>query len=98
MTLLLRAASRRAACGLRRGGSVPAGRTVPNHPAVAAAAAAPLSTQPRKSDSFLSGASSIYAESMLDMYENDPDSVPEVRRHDPGKTGEAILSTCRVFF
>ena len=96
MTLLLRAASRRAACGLRRGGSVPSGRTVPR--GTSGAAAAPLSTQTRKSDSFLSGASSIYAESMLDMYENDPDSVPEVRRHDPGKTGEAILSTCRVFF
>lgn len=31
-----------------------------------------------KSDNFLSGASSLYAESMLEMYENDPNSVPEV--------------------
>ena len=34
----------------------------------------------RASDNFLSGASSLYAESMAEMYENDPTSVPEVSR------------------
>lgn len=32
----------------------------------------------RASDCFLSGASSLYAESMAEMYENDPSSVPVV--------------------
>ena len=32
----------------------------------------------RVSDNFLSGASSLYAESMAELYENDPSSVPEV--------------------
>jgi len=42
-------------------------------------AAAVFSTQAKSSsnESFLSGASSLYAESMLEMYENDPNSVPE---------------------
>jgi len=40
-------------------------------------AAAAFSTQAKSSESFLSGASSLYAESMLEMYENDPNSVPE---------------------
>ena len=79
MTLLLRAASRRAGCGLARRGRVPAAGRSALLPAVRRAA---FSTQPQKSDSFLSGASSIYAESMLDMYEHDPDSVPEVRAVD----------------
>lgn len=44
------------------------------------ASAALFSTHAKDSsnDNFLSGASSLYAESMLEMYENDPDSVPEV--------------------
>jgi len=37
---------------------------------------APFSTNANK-DNFLSGASSIYAESMLELYEHDPTSVPE---------------------
>ena len=41
--------------------------------------AAVFSTKAKSSDNFLSGASSLYAESMLEMYENDPNSVPEVR-------------------
>lgn len=41
--------------------------------------AAAFSTQAKSSDNFLSGQSSLYAESMLEMYENDPNSVPEVR-------------------
>ena len=40
---------------------------------------AAFSTQAKASDNFLSGQSSLYAESMLEMYENDPNSVPEVR-------------------
>ena len=41
--------------------------------------AAVFSSQAKSSESFLSGASSLYAEAMLEMYENDPNSVPEVR-------------------
>ena len=37
-----------------------------------------FSTQAKSSDNFLSGASGLYAESMLEQYENDPNSVPEV--------------------
>ena len=36
-----------------------------------------LSTHPSKNDSFLSASSSLYIESMLERYEQDPDSVPE---------------------
>jgi len=36
-----------------------------------------FSTQAKSSDNFLSGASGLYAESMLEQYENDPNSVPE---------------------
>ena len=42
------------------------------------ASAAVFSTKTKSSDNFLSGASSLYAEGMLEMYENDPNSVPEV--------------------
>ena len=39
-----------------------------------------FSTQAKSSsDNFLSGQSSLYAESMFEQYENDPNSVPEVR-------------------
>lgn len=42
--------------------------------------AAVFSTQAKSSsDNFLSGQSSLYAESMFEQYENDPNSVPEVR-------------------
>lgn len=42
--------------------------------------AAVFSTQVKSSsDNFLSGQSSLYAESMFEQYENDPNSVPEVR-------------------
>lgn len=40
-------------------------------------AAAPLSTQANQSDNFISGMSGLYAESMLEAYEADPNSVPE---------------------
>lgn len=42
--------------------------------------AAVFSTKAKSSsDNFLSGQSSLYAESMFEQYENDPNSVPEVR-------------------
>ena len=42
--------------------------------------AAVFSTHAKSSsDNFLSGQSSLYAESMFEQYENDPNSVPEVR-------------------
>ena len=50
-----------------------------NHSSSSRLCAAVFSTKAKSSDNFLSGASSLYAESMLEMYENDPNSVPEVR-------------------
>ena len=37
-----------------------------------------VATFSTRSDNFLSASSALYAESMLEMYENDPNSVPEV--------------------
>jgi hypothetical protein len=49
-----------------------------------------FSTHAKSKDNFISGASSLYAESMFEMYENDPNSVPEVRII-LGNTGFATL-------
>lgn len=50
-----------------------------------------FSTHAKSKDNFISGASSLYAESMLEMYENDPNSVPEVRINSFGNSSSVLF-------
>ena len=64
--------------GMLRAATQRISRSVGHHQRSTSAAV--FSTQAKSSsDNFLSGQSSLYAESMFEQYENDPNSVPEVR-------------------
>ena len=58
-----------------------------------------FSTAPQsKSESFLSGSSSLYVEAMLENYENDPNSVPESwRQYFEGLEGKRELCDEKTF-